>query len=130
MTGKRLVALDFPGTSQFEALGSTSIGFHFWHDKTPLHLKNRLLKVVSMYLLEKGKPFNSDWIIYQKTSLTGLKLYIYLWFRANEHHKLPAFHAGLLENNRIVDQGLGDLVHGVNADSLAVDDLPTTKSHG
>jgi hypothetical protein len=35
MAGKRLGALNFSRSCQFEALGRTSVGFHLGHDVTP-----------------------------------------------------------------------------------------------
>jgi hypothetical protein len=35
---ERLISLDFPTSGQFEALCSTSVCLHFWHNKTPLLL--------------------------------------------------------------------------------------------
>ncbi len=36
-----VMAHDFAGACHFEALGSTSFGFHFRHDKSPFCLPNR-----------------------------------------------------------------------------------------
>jgi hypothetical protein len=50
-----------------------------------------------------------------------------LW--TDKHDELAALHLGLLNDHAILAQGVGNLVQGVEADRLRIDNLPTAEPH-
>lgn len=50
-------------------------------------------------------------------------------FRPHEHDQLSTFHFGLLQDNTVVANGVGDLVQRRETDGLRIDDLTSPESH-
>jgi hypothetical protein len=51
-----------------------------------------------------------------------------LW--SDEHHELPPFHLGFLDDHTIVPQGIGNSVQRFQSQGLGIDNLAAAKAHG
>ena len=124
MTGIRLSANNLAGAAHLEPLGSTSIGFHFWHGTYSYLVK---YEVSSFRRLNFFCYLTS----LKLTTSFNLKLQLILYksrFRCNIHCHLPSFHGGRLDNNSHVFKGFTDLIEEILTQAVCIDNLPAPES--
>lgn len=105
MAAESLVAFYFSGAGRFEALGSSSVRFHFRHNVSPFQYRHSLPGTLLLFIAERTL------------------------FRTDKHNKLPAFHYRFLLYYTIITEFVSDPVHGLQSNGVGINYFTPPEPH-